>query len=855
MHSGHDKPSNQKADHAARKSPQRTPAASSRPNGANAGLAAAEQRAAAAEQRAAAAERRLAEMTQQCKAMTEMTGSRVWAADTMNQALIQMAQGAEPGEIALGLGPDESLHPDDRERSLRVWRAGVQSGSRYKLRHRVQRPDGTQRELLVTSVPVANDDGSVREWITVSSEITEHQHSEHQHAAALERERVERARLQAALDVLPVGVSIVDAHGKALSFNDEVRAIWGETLPIANHLAGYGRYTAWWAATGRPVGPEDWALTRAIQHGEVTQGAEVDILTFNGQHKSILDSAAPIHDEQGTLIGAVSVIVDITERRQLETRLREANAELTLATTTAVARAQELYAILEAMTDGVILFDERGMAVHVNSAYRSLLALDNDPEYVKQPLEQRMARIRPRTPDGSPLAMGEGPISRILRGERLGGAQMEDVLFARLDGRDILLNCAGVPVADKDGALRGGVLVVRDMAVRRQLEDQLRALNAQLARVSAEATARAQEVDAIFESLADGLFVYDKDGRVARLNHAAYEMLGQDEAKEAAPFGTQSPEERVATLQISDLNGHPIDPDELPARRLLRGETLTGSQTAEVTVKTVRGGSRALSLSGAPLRDADGAITGAVSVARDVTERMRLEQERVNLMRIVAHDLANPLASVKMRAQVLRRQIDSGRPADERHIDPIERGIERMERLIRDLRDVASIETGQLQLTVGPCNLTALCRQEADAQRGTSGRSVEIEAPATDVIVQGDSGRILQVIANLLSNAIKYSGADRPVTVRVRAERAPTPLGVVEVRDEGPGIPAESLPHLFNRLYRVPGIETRQEEPRSSLGLGLYICRMLIERQGGSVRVQSVVGEGSTFSFTLPLMG
>lgn len=125
--------------------------------------------------------------------------------------------------------------------------------------------------------------------------------------------------------------------------------------------------------------------------------------------------------------------------------------------------------------------------------------------------------------------------------------------------------------------------------------------------------------------------------------------------------------------------------------------------------------------------------------------------------------------------------------------------------------------------------------------------------------VEADRDRVGQVIANLLSNALKYSPADRPVTLSLAPvgqpagpDMPPASFVRVSVRDEGPGIPQAALSRVFERFYRVPSIDVQSGE-RRGLGLGLYICRQLVERHGGQVGVDSVVGRGSTFWITLPL--
>jgi signal transduction histidine kinase len=179
----------------------------------------------------------------------------------------------------------------------------------------------------------------------------------------------------------------------------------------------------------------------------------------------------------------------------------------------------------------------------------------------------------------------------------------------------------------------------------------------------------------------------------------------------------------------------------------------------------------------------------------------------------------------------------------------MEHSIIRMERLVNDLLDVSRIESGRLALRLEPLDLVSLCRHVAAEQMAASEREIELELPREPTIVRADADRIDQVLANLLSNALKYSPQECPVTLSVRKEAE---NAVIAIHDEGSGIPQEALPHLFERFYRVPGVQV-QSGSGVGLGLGLYITRELVERHGGQIRAESTPGIGTTFSVTLPL--
>jgi len=140
----------------------------------------------------------------------------------------------------------------------------------------------------------------------------------------VERRRDEAARrereLRAVLEALPVGVYIADANGRVTATNSAIRAIWGAAVPRASSIDEYGQFVGWRPGRGERMAAHDWSLARALEKGEVTIGEEVEIRTFDGERRTILDNARPIRDEAGRITGAVGVNVDITERKALEER-------------------------------------------------------------------------------------------------------------------------------------------------------------------------------------------------------------------------------------------------------------------------------------------------------------------------------------------------------------------------------------------------------------------------------------------------------------------------------------------------------------------------------------------------------
>ncbi len=283
------------------------------------------------------------------------------------------------------------------------------------------------------------------------------------------------------------------------------------------------------------------------------------------------------------------------------------------------------------------------------------------------------------------------------------------------------------------------------------------------------------------------------------------------------------------------------------------------------------------------VRDENGQPAAVLEINRDVTEREQLLQERAQaqaqelafqetirqmneFLSLASHELRTPVTSLSVLVQVLRRQAQRTPAATTDEIaqyvhkqahllERAERQIRRLTRLLDDLLDLTRIREGKLELHLETGDLRQLID---DAIEGVAlaypDRRIVFEPAAQPLLVAADADHIEQVVINYLTNALKYSPSDRPVRVRLQRAAAESAgaLARVEVQDEGPGIPLEEQAHIWDMFHRVPGIEIASGS-RVGLGIGLYLCKTIVERHGGQVGVDSAPGEGARFWFTLPL--
>jgi signal transduction histidine kinase len=247
---------------------------------------------------------------------------------------------------------------------------------------------------------------------------------------------------------------------------------------------------------------------------------------------------------------------------------------------------------------------------------------------------------------------------------------------------------------------------------------------------------------------------------------------------------------------------------------------------------------------------------------QEVAERQTREQVLVETTRrmeeflgLATHELRTPLTSLKGNIGLLMRRVhaessDGLSPQEQDLLQRSHRQVLRLERLIADLVDVTALEQGHLSLNLAPCDLGTVVQDTVeDVRQRHPTRTLRYITAKVPLPVRADRVRVGQVVTNYLTNALTYSPATQPVTIEIALEGK---VVRVKVLDQGPGIALEEQLHLWERFYRVPG-QSHRSGSQMGLGLGLYLCKTLIEQQGGQVGVESIPGQGATFWFTLPL--
>lgn len=534
----------------------------------------------------------------------------------------------------------------------------------------------------------------------------------------------------------------------------------------------------------------------------------------------------------------VSLLISHTSevRRKTEARLRELNQDLderVRERTTELAQANRdlestrdsLKATLASIGDAVISTDTQGRVIFANAVALGLLKM-REPEVVGRDLREIFRILNEYTRE-----VVESPVTKVLREGVIVGLANHSVLLAS-DGTEVPIDDSGAPIRSADGKLQGTVLVFRDITVRRRA-DQVRQLLA-----------------SIVENSEDAIISEDLTGTVTSWNRAAEKLFGYTADEMIGQSITRIADESRGN-EMSEI-----------LARIQKGERIEQFET----VRRTKSGDRInVSVTMSPIFDSAGRAIGASKISRDITERVRaaerLESLNAELRRtneilaaanqdlerfafIASHDLQEPLRMVTAYSQLLVKSFSG--PLDEnakRFVGYISDGTERMRALLTDLLAYAEIrkEDEETWEVVNLNSVIEEVRRNLEAAIEESGATILVDVLPQ---VRGHSRHLQSVFHNLISNAIKYR-AEAPLRVQVSARTVSDELRF-EVTDNGIGIDPvyhKQIFEVFRRLHSrdIPGS-----------GVGLSICQRVVEKYGGEIGVESQVGRGSTFWFTLP---
>lgn len=360
------------------------------------------------------------------------------------------------------------------------------------------------------------------------------------------------------------------------------------------------------------------------------------------------------------------------------------------------------------------------------------------------------------------------------------------------------------------------------------LNGDMQGRGVELRELALRADAERVRLEAILGGIGDAVLVVDEDGCDVLTNIAYDRMFA------AVGFAP------------ADEHGRPLPDAATPQRRVAAGETFTMQFSILGTDETRRW----YEASGQPMPAASGLAGGVVAI-RDVTERS-LRQLQDQWLAVAGHELRTPLTALIGSLQLANRIGDAATEHEpgRRYIRLALDQAKRMTGLINELMDAARLQSGQMELKRADLDLQPLVARVVETARVlTQELTIQLEADAGPLLARGDAARLEQVLLNLLTNALAYAAESGRIEVRLcRWEDE----AQIDVQDFGPGIAADELPRIFTRYHRGPRSDQRRQ---GGLGLGLFIAHQIVTAHGGRIEVASVVGEGTTFTVRLPLLG
>lgn len=554
-------------------------------------------------------------------------------------------------------------------------------------------------------------------------------------------------------------------------------------------------------------------VVRVPEDGDGSYGV---LSTFQRKARDFTDDDADFVEAVASVIGAAIV------RRRVEERLSESEERFDL--------------MAKAIVDGAMFpLDPDGSVAAWNAPAERMFGLRAD-EILGRHFSCFFKEddVRRGTPDA------------LVREAESAGVMQKEAWLCRRDRSTFHASLWLFALRGERGT-RGFAAVTRDETARD-------AVAAERARLREEVERERRTLQTVIDELPAGVVIVDASGGLLYANDALRAIWRRPIE---VPSSAQGLPER---FPLRHEDGRLLTFDEYSGTRALHGESV------RQVVECQRGdGSWCAVLDrSAPIRDNGGRIVAGVAVVIDIQAQKEAERERERLLdetqravmvrdrvlAVVSHDLRNPLSAIGLTAQQLARMPACDLERARALAGRIHAASRRMQAILSDLADVSRIESGRLVLDIGDHDGTALIHEAADlfAEIAAS-RQIALRTAAQPLgpPVHCDRDRVLQVLSNLIGNAIKF--VTPPAAVEVGCARRDD-LGVFFVRDDGPGIRPEDLPHVFDRYWQgeVPPTQKKQ-----GLGLGLAICKEIVDAHGGRIWVESQVGRGSTFSFELPL--
>jgi PAS domain S-box-containing protein len=550
--------------------------------------------------------------------------------------------------------------------------------------------------------------------------------------------------------------------------------------------------------------PDDWldaihpedrprveqGMSQKYVNGEYDQ--EYRILLPDGSLRWIHSRAFPILDGGGNLVRVAGLAMDITDRKTSERAIQASQARLA--------------GLVEIARDGIISVDANQRITLFNQGAERIFGYGTS-EVLGQPLDLLIPsrfvsnhRVRVENfgkTSGRAQSMGERTEITALRADGTEFPAEASISKLEIEGEQIF------------------TAILRDISDRKRTDAAL----SQLAAIVEDSE------DAIFSKTLDGTVVSWNASAQRLFGYSAAEAIGQSILTLIVPSDRQSEE---TTLLEKIVQGESVQ--QFETVRMRKNQTVIH-----------------VALTISPVKDGQGQIIGISTIARDISDRRQIERMKNEFISIVSHEIRTPLTSIRGAIGLLASGMYQNKPERvQRMLEIALTDSDRLVRLVNDILDLERLESGRLELVKERCDAAEAIAQAVEGVQAIADKEgVRFSLPPKTATVWASPDALQQVLTNLLSNAIKFSPPQSIITLSVQ----PQWQGVLfAVRDSGRGIPPDKVEMIFNPFQQVDASDSRQ---KGGTGLGLTICKRIVHQHGGRLWVESTLGEGSTFYFTL----
>ncbi|WP_345954591.1 PAS domain-containing sensor histidine kinase [Mucilaginibacter sp. PAMB04168] len=618
---------------------------------------------------------------------------------------------------------------------------------------------------------------------------------------AKQRLQENEQQLARVLDHMAEGVGVTDINGRIIYANPMAHQILNTDSDLFSERSSNS--PEWYNThlDGRPMSNEEHPTMIAIATGKPVFNFEFAIQRPDRSKVFLTMNAAPVTDASGRITGAVGMFTDITERKTTEASLRAAKD--------AIEKQKVIYeTIISGTPDLMYMFDLDYKFIYANKALLTMWG---------KTWETAIGRgLRENGYEEWHAAMHEREIDLVAATkERVRG----EVAFPHAILGKRIYDYILAPVLDANGDVTAVSGTTRDITDIKKAE------------------AAIAESEERFRNMAEGsgilIGVGNETGDITYFNQAWSALTGRS-VQDLLKFGW------------SDL----VHPDDKPPYISLYLESLKKreSYTGEYRILNKSGEYRWLLTFGSPRFEPDGSFTGYIGSSIDITERKQNEQRKNDFISMVSHELKTPLTSTISYVQVAQKKVSaSGDAIIAGMLARAHKQLGKMTTLINGFLNVSRLEAGKIYIDKKRFDMAILIKEVEENIVPESSSHKIIFAPVEETWVYVDKDKIEQVINNFISNATKYSPPKTTIQIVCVTKGN---YAHISVTDDGIGISGPDKEKLFDRFYRVEGQETKSI---SGFGIGLYICKEIIERHNGLIGVESIPGQGSTFWFTLPI--